>query len=295
MPDPEATSATAPSPLEANRAVLVYLLLVNVLPGLALLAGWPVGLSLLLSAAVALLLTVLVFRRAFAALARSGRLSRPPPPGLTAGSLLLTLPGALGLGLVAGYLLPQVVANTPQLGSEAEGLDLLWLFVAVAGVVPLAEELVFRGLLLGAYERVRPLAVAALWTAGVFLLAHASPVQLLTLIPLSWIAARAVQVSGSLWTSVLLHAVNNLLALGVSQLAAQQASDAGVDEVTLSLALGGLLVGGVCLWIAVRWLRPKPQPYAPGPLVSGSLIAVIVLCVAGLAASLLLPLAPPGG
>ncbi|MDR7540583.1 MAG: CPBP family intramembrane glutamic endopeptidase, partial [Armatimonadota bacterium] len=91
------------------------------------------------------------------------------------------------------------------------------LFAAlVCGLVPLAEEVFFRGL---AYQAARRRLHPG-WAAGLVALAfaavHLQVVNFLPIAVLGWAFAVAVERTGSLVPAVAMHAVNNLVALVVA-------------------------------------------------------------------------------
>ena len=148
---------------------------------------------------------------------------RSVPPKIMLRALLATpavmvamgLAGAAAAYLVEGELINhqlQLFADSPR-----ELPTALSVLVLVGLAVPLAEELLFRGLLFGALEtRVSP-AVTVGMTAVVFGVYHGEPgpVAACTVmgIALGWMRHR----TGSIWPSVTLHAANNLL-VGVGML-----------------------------------------------------------------------------
>jgi membrane protease YdiL (CAAX protease family) len=89
------------------------------------------------------------------------------------------------------------------------------LFLFVAGIGPLTEELFFRGAL---YTGLRPshTPLAAGWTTGVFFtLSHDEPRFWPSILALAGLLALVRAVSGSLWPSVFLHVGFNATALGM--------------------------------------------------------------------------------
>lgn len=107
----------------------------------------------------------------------------------------------------------QIVRHAPRMGRVA-------LAVLAVSVAPVAEELLFRGVLLSALMRRCGLITAALLSAAAFAAIHlpglgwhwyALPQLLLLGVALVWLRVRA----HSLWPAVLAHGVHNALALGV--------------------------------------------------------------------------------
>ncbi|MBA2077958.1 CPBP family intramembrane glutamic endopeptidase [Rhodanobacter sp. PCA2] len=155
--------------------------------------------------------------------------SRAEPPGfgfvapatvycvaaVALGVLLPLVGGKLTEWLAHGHAVPQ---DVKQLGSGAGTGLRIALTLAVATIGPVAEELLFRGVLLSALLRrmraVRAVAVSAVLFALVHLpdlrwLWYAVPNLALLGAALAWLRLR----SGSLWPAVIAHACNNLLAM----------------------------------------------------------------------------------
>jgi membrane protease YdiL (CAAX protease family) len=87
------------------------------------------------------------------------------------------------------------------------------LVVLVAGVVPIGEELFFRGLTYGALRRVLNRHTAVLASAVFFAAAHLQVVEFLPILILGMILAYLYDLTGSLVPGMIAHAVNNLGAL----------------------------------------------------------------------------------
>jgi uncharacterized protein len=143
--------------------------------------------------------------------------------GLSTRGLLLVLPfflvGMAGLvlvnllvsGLIGSTDNPQIAALSGGQALSVGAIAALWLLLAV--IVPICEELVFRGV-------VQPL-IAQRWGAAagivlgglIFAAAHLLP----TLIPGLFVSGLLLgllrQVSGSIWPGVIYHAMQNTLAL----------------------------------------------------------------------------------
>ena len=85
-------------------------------------------------------------------------------------------------------------------------------FVMVAVLTPILEELVFRGLLLAGLTRHIGFAWANLAQAVLFSSIHADPPRFVFYLALGWLAGWLVRRYRSLWPAVLLHVLNNALA-----------------------------------------------------------------------------------
>ena len=158
-------------------------------------------------------------------------------------------------------------------------------------IIPLIEEIAFRGLMLRGHERAAGFMTAALTTTLAFSLAHGVPLSVAGILPLAYALARLVQHTGSLWNSVIVHALNNGLALALvaalgDRLPLDNAASAGT-ELTASLgeglrvpaALGAFLFGAALLTVLHLWLTPRPDPQerqSPGPWLSGAYLTIII-------------------
>lgn len=292
-------SAPPLTPAQGGWAAIILLLMQNLLGGLAqywhLALGWP----LLLAFALTILGYFALLPYPMALLRGDSRWHTRPRIGQTLGAFLLGVVASRGLLIFGISLWPAALGAMPEFLSKSS--DLLPLFLAAGLCIPLAEEIAFRGLLLRGLERARGPVPAALISSALFALAHGSPLQVLAIFPLAWVMARAVQYSGSLWTSVGMHMLNNSLAvlLGALLQGKLSASPLGGLElatsqrVPLTLGLAGLLVGLSALAIATVWLKPRyaaPQA-AQAPrvwTVSTILLLVFVLFGVGVVLSRIL-------
>ncbi|WP_424949991.1 lysostaphin resistance A-like protein [Deinococcus sp.] len=287
-----------PRPLDGNRAALLLLVTQNVVTGMLVgLAGLPLGLSLALSFVATALLALIFLRPALTRLVQDSRWRTPPA--------IWTALGALGLGVVAsrGILIfvqsvaPQSIGKIEQFNTA--GWDRLALLIAGGLLIPFAEEVAFRGLLMRGYERARGPLFAALASSLLFAAAHGVPAQIAAILPIAWVLAWAAQHSGSLWTGVIIHASNNFFSLLLALLLSgsrlmDQAQEQlrNLKALPLGLGLGGLLIAAACMFVATVWLRPRADTPAPvgGRLISGSLVVLVALILFVLA-SPYLPLA----
>lgn len=131
-----------------------------------------------------------------------------------AGGGLACLP-LLGLiGLLVARLMGQKEIENPQLPFLAPGSQFSWvgglgMFLLAGLLVPLAEELFFRGVLYRFFRRGMSLWPAAILAGILFGIAHMNVMIGVAVVPLGILAAVLYEYSGSLWTSVVVHAVNN--------------------------------------------------------------------------------------
>ncbi|MEE2662591.1 MAG: CPBP family intramembrane glutamic endopeptidase [Myxococcota bacterium] len=208
----------------------------------------------------------------FAALAVMGAFLVPAPPRDTlalvrprdgAPSLSLLLAGQLGFGVMvsAGLAWTGVVE-----GSSLEQLDqamaaaalpaLALLAIGVALLPGIAEELLFRGLLLGALlRRIGAPAAIALSTLP-FALLHLDPAHILGAGALGLYLAGVRVTTGSTLACILCHVANNALAIALST----QSWPGWIDWIVLPLA-SLFAVAGL---LGMRRAWPAPSVAADG-------------------------------
>lgn len=92
-------------------------------------------------------------------------------------------------------------------------LELLVLVVLIGIVVPMGEELFFRGLTYGAVRRHMNRHAATVLSAVFFAGAHLQPVELLPILILGVVLAYTYEYTGSLIPGMIAHGVNNVTAL----------------------------------------------------------------------------------
>jgi membrane protease YdiL (CAAX protease family) len=191
------------------------------------------------------------------------RADLPATPRSLALGLGATLVGLLGGGgvtaLAEAALPPSLLEQFDQARYFSGSGWKLWSMVvgAIAGA-PLFEELAFRGGLLSAFALRRGARSAIVLSALVFAAFHLDPVHLAGTFFLGllygWLALR----TGSIWPSMLAHALNN----GVAVLALAGAPDPDSARLTApqAAALLALALGGWWLLEAAarRWLPPSP-------------------------------------
>jgi len=133
------------------------------------------------------------------------------------------LPAALGLGILGS----EVENLTRALGLEPEffievtrqmSQGGFWIAVAALAVAPLAEEMLFRGVILTGFLRRYGTVRATVYTAILFAVIHLNPCQIGAAFVgglfLGWLYVR----TGSLWPCVAMHAVYNSQCLFLSTL-----------------------------------------------------------------------------
>jgi membrane protease YdiL (CAAX protease family) len=182
--------------------------------------------------------------------------------------LRVTHPGLLALGLLLGLsaqgpaqALESLVQHffPPSEQALAERAALLWvdgplravlLVLGAACIVPLAEELFFRGALYGALRR----SYGAFWAATVsslcFVLSHLSMTSWPALLFMAALLAHLRVVSGSLLPCIALHVGFN--AVAVASVFWGTASRAEPLQVPPLVVAGSLLMTGLIVFVADR-------------------------------------------
>lgn len=92
-------------------------------------------------------------------------------------------------------------------------LEMAAVVVLVAIIVPVGEEIFFRGLTFGVLRRMMNRHVAVVTSALFFAIAHLQPVEFLPILILGMILAYLYDYTGSLIPGMIAHGVNNLAAL----------------------------------------------------------------------------------
>ncbi|PTA66653.1 CPBP family intramembrane glutamic endopeptidase [Deinococcus arcticus] len=300
QPTPEPVAPLSPAPpgiraVDGNRAALTLLVVQNVVSALLMAAGVPLGTALLGAFALVVLVALTIFREVIDVLRRDTRWRTPPAWGTALAAFVLAFLASRAFVLAVVTLFPESVNSVPQFLSR--GADLWVLLLAAGLLIPFAEEVAFRGLLMRGHERAAGFTVAALTSTVVFSLAHGAPASVAGILPLAYVLARVAQHTGSLWNSVIIHALNNTLAVGLGAFVAgrlptdtAQATDLLQNPaLKLPLALGSLLFGTVVLAVLHLWLTPRPDPQArsaPGPWLSAALITVLLFGVVAALATL---------
>lgn len=292
--------------LSGSRAALTLLVVQNVVSALAMGVwlplgpggqtvrvglGLPLGTALLLSFAVSVGVALTAFRPSIAALRSDTRWRTPPSWGTALAAFVLAFLASRAFVVAYVMLVPSASDTVPQFLSR--GLDVLPLVLAAGLLIPFAEEVAFRGLMMRGQERAAGFGVAAVASSAAFALAHGVPASIVGIVPLAYVLARLTQHTGSLWNAVIVHALNNLLAviLGLFLLgkaAQSQSSELLASEaLRVPVALVALVFGGAVLTVLHLWLTPRPDPQerrAPGPWVNASYVVMVLF---GLAMALL--------
>jgi len=125
---------------------------------------------------------------------------------------------------------------TEDLGADESTLALIAAGIVVIVVAPIAEEFFFRGFFYRALRTRMGVLVAALIDGLVFGLIHFTGSDTLALLPmlgfLGFVFCLVYERTGTLYSTIALHALNNSIAYGVA-----------TDNAAVSLVLGPLMLG----------------------------------------------------
>ena len=174
------------------------------------------------------------------------------------GSVLIGLSAAVAVAGLLSWLAPppdstlRELEELLQLGGQRTPLWQLWLVIALTPA--LCEETFFRGLMLSGLRRWGPWAAIGI-TALLFGLLHGSIYRLLPTFLLGLVLGYAVWRSGSLYCSILIHALSNgIIATVVWSNGGKHLED---QSVPWSLWLGALAITSLGLALLTA---PKPPP-----------------------------------
>lgn len=169
--------------------------------------------------------------------------------------------GFLSLAVLTEAALVVLLDSMPQIGKVPEWMEdalenmmetgLLYTIVTVSVLAPVMEEFVFRGVILrGLLRRMRPV-WAIFWSSALFALAHMNPWQAVPAFVIGCLFGWLYFRSGSYWTVVLLHALNNAATVAASSVFGMEV---GGDQSLVSLAgpyFGYLLAGTAAVVLVV--------------------------------------------
>ncbi|MFZ5815726.1 MAG: CPBP family intramembrane glutamic endopeptidase [Bacillota bacterium] len=186
----------------------------------------------------------------------------------TMGTVIVLLLRQLGGQMVQPY---QILLDAPA-----------WLALLAGALVPaITEEISFRGYVLGALRPLGPTA-AVLLTGLLFGALHLSLIRLIPLALLGILWAMVVQRSGSILPGMIMHFLNNGIALGLTFLLRGQANPADLDALNafppaaiwVAIGAAGLMALGFALaaYFTATTFGPgdlaRPEEAAEGDLPS---------------------------
>lgn len=263
----------------AAAAVGGYFLLANLLYGLFFLI-YPSGTSngtesaLILTYSIDLLITFLALILPFAIIYYlfTKQLKAPPLPlnkpfcGAKTETLLLI--GGIGLVLLASYVSSylslfiqmmtgmEFLYTDTAIPSSAFGIIIYYLRMVIFPAM--AEEFAMRGVIMQSLRRWGDTFALAM-SSLVFALMHGNMVQAPFALLAGFILGYAVIRSGSLWTAIIIHMINNGVSVTLSLIAARE-NEAMGNLVTV-LVSGVLIVAGILCFAILFKQRKLPRPF----------------------------------
>lgn len=129
--------------------------------------------------------------------------------------------------------LEQAARQTTEVMLSGDSVGSLVVGLLIVGVLTgVAEELFFRGGIQKLFMCTRMNPHVAIWlTASIFSVMHFQIYGLIPRMLLGALFGYAVWWSGSLWLSIILHAINNSLVVATTWLAARTSVDVNVDQI----------------------------------------------------------------
>lgn len=120
-------------------------------------------------------------------------------------------------------LIPAVDVNQAQdlgLNGRYDTLQLVFIFICLAGLAPLAEEIIFRGFIYSSLKKALPLWGAIILTSGLFAAGHLAEggsggplyIGAIDTFILSLVLIYLREKTGRLWAGVALHSLKNIVA-----------------------------------------------------------------------------------
>lgn len=157
----------------------------------------------------AMILMTLVYRRLRGGAGSEGRIARFSPRGFDPALLLEGFVVILAAGTLFEPLV-KILPGTPDYNMLGRGG---WVLLSTVICAPLFEEFLFRGMILEAVRRRRGVIAAWLISSLCFGLAHGLPSQMVATGVIGLVLGDVYLRSGSLFSGILLHALNNALAM----------------------------------------------------------------------------------
>ena len=240
---------TMPTPPEAFIVFLFMIILMFYLGTVLSLRSAFTGTIIMQFVYVALTLFALWYIRADM---RAVYALRAPHRGrMFAGGVLLGI-GAFALAQLTGYWLSRLLPSSmeavgDQFDQILSGVPFIQVFLAVAVIPAICEELVFRGYFYTAFAGKMKALSAVLLTTFLFALFHWSMIRFLPVFFIGLLCTWARHQSGSIFPAMLIHFINNGTVLVLSELAGDSAeAEIGfaVQAVYLAVALVTIFAGG---------------------------------------------------
>jgi membrane protease YdiL (CAAX protease family) len=213
----------------------------------------------------------------------------PPPAALVLASVVvgaITFFFAGGINSLNNLIVGEEIAkkfDPSALFEIADPWRRALLVVGVSVLAPLGEELLFRGYLLRVLRARHGTRAALVITAAIFAAIHVNPASVLALFALGLVFGLLRVISGSLWPSLVAHALQNGTSSAIVLLGLAKSSP---DELSPGTAVLMLAVSTPLLALALRAVRnaspPEPPPRKVDPAL-GNELQVQPVRAAGLA------------
>jgi uncharacterized protein len=166
---------------------------------------------------------------------------------------MLAFLATLGMILV-GLLQPAAPDSSTSMMSQGGSPWLV--FLGVVLVAPFCEEMLFRGVLLGVYQK--RFAVHAIWLVAIlFAFLHPSLDQVLGALFLGMVAGWVVYRTRSLWAGVMVHAGNNLVG-GALVLLTSLAAPGALESAAQTGDAGAMVWIGALVWAVIGLVMLVP-------------------------------------
>jgi CAAX protease family protein len=171
---------------------------------------------------------------------------RRPQVGRAIGLMLAVAVAFVVFSLVWGFALQLDDKQTlpDELGIHRSTLNLVLAVAMITVIAPLGEELFFRGYFFGALRNWKGWLPAAMVTGTVFGAIHIGSTPIGFTVPLAFFGfglCLLYQRTGSLYPGIALHALNNSVALGLTQKWSWEILPTMVGAVVASLTIASLL------------------------------------------------------
>lgn len=173
--------------------------------------------------------------------------------------MLLLAAAGFALCLVANYISAYVSIGLESLGFELSGGDYespegvlarVIYILEIAVIPPLSEELAARGVVMQTLRKYGD-TFAVLCSAMVFAIMHGNLVQAPFAFLAGVIIGYAVCISGSIWTGIIIHFLNNFYAVALEFVLGEIADETAQNIVYIASEIALIAVGLVCLAAAI--------------------------------------------
>ena len=152
-----------------------------------------------------------------------------------------------------------MMVSYQQSTATLQGIDLLLTTLCVAILVPIAEELLFRGIITEEIRKVAPDWLAILISGVIFALVHGNLVQILYVLPFGFLLGASYIWSNSIWVPVLIHVVFNFFGSVFGTLIGENEIAQTVYTIFLIVMIP---VGIYCAFIMYRMFRKNKKETA---------------------------------